>query len=184
MEDCSMNIIIAGPCGVGKSTISSLFAQKTGMEHLDFDELRATKNSLECSLRSLNIMECLSKELNSNSESFLLDIGGGTVFRLNTNNDERLKQVLQLKNKYSAKVVLLTAKQNILLKRYINTKTKGTLDKEQNTIYFNRLWSDWLTFEHPRWQECRDIIIDTSFLTVEGVIGQIEADLNQSTGLL
>jgi hypothetical protein len=88
-----------------------------------------------------------------------------------------------LKNKYSAKVVLLTANPNVLLERYMDTKTKGAIEKEQNAIYFNELWSDWLTFEQPHWQECRDITIDTSFLTVDDVIGQIEADLNMSTGL-
>jgi len=172
-----MNIIVAGPCGVGKSTTSCLFAQQAGMKYLDFDKLRATKNSLACSLRSLNIIECLSQELNSAFMSFLLDIGGGTVFRPNTNNDERLKQIYQLKKKYSAKVVILTANQDVLFERYINIETKGTVNKAQNTIYFNRLWSDWLIFEQPRWEECRDIIIDTSFLTIDGVIGQIEADL-------
>jgi shikimate kinase len=178
MEVCYMNIIIAGPCGVGKSTISSLLAQQTGMRYLDFDELRATKNSSACSLSSLNILECLSQELDNLSVSFLLDIGGGTVFRPNTNNDERLKQIQQLKNKYSAKVVILTAKKDVLFERYINTETKGKVDKEKNTIYFNRLWSDWLTFEQPRWQECHDINIDTSSLTVDGVIGQIKAGVN------
>ena len=175
---------IAGPCGVGKSAISSLFAQQTVLKYLDFDELRATKNSSACSLRGLNIMECLSQELDNFSVSFLLDIGGDTVFRQNTNNYGRLKQIQQLRNKYSAKVVILTAKKGVLFERYIKTEIKAIVDKEVNTIYFNRLRSDWLTFEQPRWQECQDINIDTSFLMVDGVIGQIKVDINMNMGLL
>lgn len=94
-----MNIIIAGPCGVGKSTIASMLAKKTGMKYLDFDEIRATKNDPPCSLSKINIIECLSHELRNASIRFILDIGGGTVFRQTTNNDEQLRQILRLKKR-------------------------------------------------------------------------------------
>ena len=169
-----MNIVVVGPSGVGKSTVSNLFAQQAGMRYLDFDKIRSTKNSLPCSLSRLNILECLSSELDSNSTGFVLDIGGGTVFRPNIDNDDRLRQILQLKNAYSAQVVMLTANQDILFERYINTKTKDASSKQQNSIYFNNLWSDWLTIEQPYWQLCVELTIDTTSLTAENTIEKIE----------
>jgi hypothetical protein len=82
-----INIIISGPCGVGKSAAAKRYALQTQMKYLDFDELRATdmerrKGEISpCSVSYLDLTKCLPPMLENISSNFVLDIGGDTVFR-------------------------------------------------------------------------------------------------------
>jgi len=169
-----MNIIIVGPCGVGKSKVSELFAREAGLIYLDFDKIRSTKKSLPCFLNELNILECLSPEINEASPGFVLDIGGGTVFQPKFDNDNRLEQIVLLKKTYFSKIVMLIANQNILFERYKNTK-KDISSKNQTQVCnnFKEMWNNWLVIEQPYWQRCAEKIIDTSAFNQSNTIEKI-----------
>jgi shikimate kinase len=170
-----MNIVIAGPCGVGKSTIAQLLAQKAGMVFLDFDDLRAVEMGRNdegyspCSVSKLNLKECLPSILDTCSTGFVLDIGGDTVFRLNANNDDRRDQVLWLRKTYSAQVVVLTAERENLFQRF-------TASKNRYTNEFETLWTDWKSTGEPYWRSCADQVVDTTHQSVGDTLRQIEGN--------
>ena len=139
-----MNIVVAGLCGVGKSTIAEFFARNVGTIYLDFDELRAIEmeemkdvSFSPCSASKLNLKECLPAKLEKISSSFISDIWGDTVFRRRANNEERLDQGRWLKEAYSVQIIILLAKKDILFARF-------TSGKPQNKSGFDELWLDWL----------------------------------------
>ena len=170
-----MNIVIAGPCGVGKSTIASSFAQKAGMVFLDFDDLRAVEMGRKregfspCSVSKLNLKECLPSILDTLSTGFVLDIGGDTVFRPNANNDDRRDQVLWLKKTYSAQKVILTAEREILFQRFTRSKNRDTSE-------YDTLWIDWKSIGEPYWRSCADLVVDTTHQSICNTIQQIEGN--------
>jgi hypothetical protein len=171
-----VNLILAGPCGIGKSTVAKSLANRIKIFHLDFDELRAInpKNGfLPISVGSFNLHKDLPPILDTIVENFIFDIGGDTLFRPSVDNNERLKQILWLKKTYSAQIVLLTGQKDILLKRFISIETRSEND-------FEELWKNWLDISEPCWRLCGDIFIDTSFLSIDDVVGKIEAILNRN----
>lgn len=168
-----MNLVFAGPCGVGKSTIARIYSRQANLVYLDFDEIRrihAQNTKVQkspFSLTYLNLKEIFQNIAPiPNSTKFLLDIGGDTVFRKNVDNPSRLKQVRWIKGNYSSRIIVLTATKEALLKRYIKTKKRT-----ENEFY--REWSDWLNIAEPYWRKCGDIFIDTSFLSVAEVVNKI-----------
>jgi shikimate kinase len=167
-----MNIVIAGPCGVGKSTVAQSFAQGNGLVFLDLDDIREEDNSKRkfgfspCSVSKLNLRECLPSFLNALAKEFVLDIGGDTVFRPNADNDERRQQVLWLKRSYSAFLVVLTARRERLLQRYSTGKNRDLSE-------FEVLWLDWKTIGEPNWFSCADAVIDTTYKTINESVDEI-----------
>ena len=159
-----MNLLISGPCGVGKSTVARILAQRTEKDYLDFDSLGITDmEKIQPRISSfspsgLNLIECLPPILNEISGEFILDIGGDNIFRPRVDNDKRLKHVLWLKEKYSIQIVILTATRNILCQRF-------NASRNQILSNFDILWGDWQIIGKPYWQKCADLIIDTSFHT-------------------
>ena len=113
--------------------------------------------------------------LNTTSTRFILDIGGDTVFRKNVDNDERLAQVIWLKDTYTTSIIVLTAKNEVLRGRFVSTKKRSEDE-------FDEIWKNWTDVAEPHWNKCGDIFIDTSYLTVDEIIGQIETYLNRSVG--
>ena len=152
-----MRMIIVGPCGIGKSTIAKLIAYHKKIECLDLDELKLTGqvNRLPCSISYLNLKECLKDILDRQSHGFVLDIGGGTVFRKDRDNTERLQQVLWLKQAYEAKIIVLFAQQQTVQRRFLSVKSRK-IDE------FTKVWEAWLKIEKPFWQQCADHFIDTT----------------------
>jgi cytidylate kinase len=167
------NVILAGPCGVGKSAVSELLTHKMGMRYLDFDTIRSSKNYPLCSLSKLNIIECLSSELNCNTRRFVLDIGGDTLFRKNADNNERIAQVMCLRETYAAVVIVLTANKDALQRRFVSTKNRTENE-------FDEIWRNWKDIAEPYWKKCGDIFIDTSFLTINETIGKIKTTLKDN----
>ena len=168
-----MNIAIAGPCGVGKSTIGAFFARKSGLAFLDFDELRASEMSRKksgfspCSVSKLDLRACLPPILGSLTTEFILDIGGETVFRPNVDNDERREQVVWLKNNYLVSIVVLTATPRILLQRFSASKNRGPTE-------FDELWTSWKSIGEPYWLSCADLVVDTTGKSAEDSVIEIE----------
>ena len=91
-------IILTGYMGSGKTTVASLLAEKTGLKHLDLDEIvekkaqftigEIFKNKGEIYFRKLE-HECL-KEAIASEENWVLSLGGGTPCYYN--NHELLKE--------------------------------------------------------------------------------------------
>jgi hypothetical protein len=165
-----MNVVVAGPCGVGKSTIAESFAQSVGIVYLDFDELRAIdmeerKGAFSpCSVSKLHLKECLPAKLDKISSSFILDFGGDTVFRDLVNNEDRLDQILWLKENYSVKIILfITTKEN-LSQRFVASK------KNRDLTEFERLWLDWQNIAELYWRRCADLIVDTTTLSIDDTV--------------
>ena len=158
-----MNIVISGPCGVGKTTVAKTLTYRTGMEHIDFDgrgiaDLEKRVNSPFASMW-LNLRECLPLLVKDKSKRFVLDFGFGNIFRSKVDNSERLDQVRWLKQEYSAQIVVLTAKKDIVQKRFNKLTNRYKFD------LFDKLWMDWLTYEKSNWRKCADLLIDTSSFT-------------------
>jgi shikimate kinase len=175
-----MKVIFVGPCGVGKSTVAKSFANRANIMCLDFDEIgildmQKRKGQISpFSSSRLNLMQSIPTLIsNPTSTEFVLDIGGGTVFLENADNNERLTQVLWLKETYTSPVVVLSATKDILLRRFVSTKKRSESE-------FGEIWKNWVDIAEPYWQKCGDIFIDTSFLTIDETIGQIETNLNRS----
>jgi len=165
-----INVVVAGPCGVGKSTIAEYFARSTGMTYLDFDELRGMDvkegkaiSPSPCSVSMLNLKDCLPTKLEKISSSFILDIGGDTVFRRSANNKERLDQIFWLKASYSVKIILLLAEKDVLFQRFVATK-------DRNESEFDEPWIDWKDVGEPYWRQCADLIIDTTSLMADDTV--------------
>jgi shikimate kinase len=174
-----VNLVIVGPCGVGKSTVAMSIARRANLSYLDFDALGLVDMQTRkfqfspFSVSKLNFRQCLPPLISSvTSAGFVLDIGGETVFRKNVDNHERLDQVLWLKETYTSFVIVLTASRNVLLNRFISAKNRSASE-------FDRIWDDWVNIAEPYWQKCGNIFVDTSFLAVDEIIVQIEAILNR-----
>ncbi len=174
-----MKVVIVGPCGVGKTTVAKILANRANVAYFDFDEigkldmLKRKGQVSPFSASRLNFMQSIPTIiLSTTSTKFVLDIGGDTVFRKNADNDERLAQVIWLKETYTSPITVLTAKKDVLQGRFISTKKRSKNE-------FDEIWKNWVDIAEPHWKNCGDIFIDTSFLTVDEVIGQIEANLNR-----
>ena len=172
-----MKVVLVGPCGVGKSTIAKLLANRADTPYFDFDEIgiqdmKKRKGQISpFSASGLNLMQSIPTIIpNTSSVRFVLDIGGDTVFRKNTDNDKRLAQVIWIKDTYTSPIIVLTAKKNVLQKRFVSTK-------KRNESEFDEIWQNWTDVAELHWKKCGDIFIDTSFLTIEETIRQIETIL-------
>lgn len=177
-----MKVVIVGPCGVGKSTVAKILANRANVTYLDFDEIgiqdmQKRKGQVSpFSASKLNFLQSIPTIiLSTTSSRFVLDIGGDTVFRKNADNDERLAQVIWLKKTYTSPITVLTAKEDVLQRRFVSTKKRSENE-------FGEIWKSWTDIAEPYWKKCGDIFIDTSYLTVDEIIMQIEANLNRSAG--
>jgi shikimate kinase len=167
-----MRLVICGPCGVGKSTIARALSNLTRTIYLDFDfqgivDMENRHGQISpFSVSALNFKDSIPLILNTPNQDFILDIGGDTVFRKNTDNEERLAQVFWLKTTYMAQIVVLTARKVILKSRFLSTRP-------HNRDEFEEVWSSWSNIAHRYWQQCGDIFIDTSDLTAADVIEEL-----------
>jgi shikimate kinase len=173
-----VNLVIVGPCGVGKSSVAKLYAIQQKIKYLDFDaiglkDMEEHRGKISpFSIMGLNFKLCLPKILDSINSKFILDIGGDNVFRFNVDNNERLAQIIWVKKTYSAQVIVLEAIKEILLNRFIDTK-------HRKEIEFEQIWKNWQDIANFYWGQCGDIFIDTSFLSIEDTLNQIDLILTR-----
>lgn len=172
-----MNVLLVGPCGVGKSVVGKSFANRAQLKYLDFDALgiedmkkrKAGKSPF--SRTGLNFRQSIPIIMDATIRGHVLDIGGSTVFYANADNNERLEQVLWVKETYAAQIIVLTATKDTLANRFISDESRRITD-------FDAIWDEWSNIAEPYWRQCGDEFIDTSFLTVNDVTTQIEIIMN------
>lgn len=141
------------------------------MVALEFDALRLEYlNKPEFQLSTLNLLRCLPTLRTLAPEGFILDMGGDTLFRPDTDNDARLANINGFKAACAAAVVLLAATKAVVLTRYVSVK--GGIQSA-----FEADWTHWQRFGAPRWKECADIALDTSSLDPIQVAAEIELRL-------
>jgi len=115
-------------------------------------------NNSPCSVSFLNLKVCIPRILEKNNRGFILDIGGDTVFRENSNNQERLEDINWIKEKYSAILVLLNSNKSSLQQRFLSSKNRKNNE-------FENIWGNWQNIEKYYWIQCADHIIDTNYKT-------------------
>jgi len=156
-----MIIILAGPCGVGKSTIAPRVAKKKNIACVEFDEVKKAYPNEICFWSSrLNLQKCLSIILMNQAGDFILDIGGDTVFRNGVDNEHRLQELFCLKKNIGLKIIVLVASEDILQSRYYQSpKSKFSQGKYPYGI--------WKKDAEVYWFQCADKVIDTTLLSID-----------------
>ena len=153
--------LIAGPCGIGKTTLGKLLSQKLNIRFIDHDEMKGRVNlsPSPCSASRLRLDDCLREilDLEGHPNAFVFAIGGDSIFRPSADNNDRLVQLLHAKEKYGFIVSVLTAEKNILKHRFL--QIKGRKEHE-----FPEIWENWKNVEEPNWEKCADCFVETSEL--------------------
>lgn len=168
-----VNFILAGSCGVGKSVVGKYLANHAKLKYLDFDALgikdmeERKGGTSPFSRTGLNFRQSIPMIMDTSIDGYVLDIGGSTVFHEKADNNERLAQVIWLKNTYLARVIVLTATKETLANRFISDESRDKFD-------FDAIWDEWINIAEPYWRQCGDVFVDTSFLTISDVITKIE----------
>ena len=154
-------ILIAGPCGVGKTTVSRILAEKLNFSFIDHDEMKekTSQSPFPCSVSKLDLDVCLSKslELTGNPDAFIFAVGGDSVFHVNIDNKDRLMQLLFVKEKFCLTILLMVAERSVLESRF---------HKVSGRSGFSAVWDNWQNIERQYWEKSADIIIDTSNLVI------------------
>ncbi|MDT0295095.1 shikimate kinase [Mesonia ostreae] len=172
-----MKIVLCGYMGSGKSKVGCLLANKLSLKNLDLDEV-IEKNE------HMSVAEIFSRKseiyfrkkenevlklLLSNSESFILSLGGGTPCY--ANNLELLK-----KNK-EVKLFYLKADVNVLSDRlYKEIETRPLIQSQKNKEDLNDFIRKHL-FERQFYYMQSDVIIDVTELTIEETANLIQQKL-------
>lgn len=153
--DKKVRILLSGPCSVGKTLVArEMVSRCPDIEHIEHDSLKRS-DGFRCMPSDFDADSCFSPSLKSCKRGFVIDLGGDTVFRSRANNEDRLKQMKAFKEKHDVTLVLLTAKYDVLLNRFVGSK-------DRNKDEFKDVWHNWKSIEEPYWRQCADIVIDTS----------------------
>jgi hypothetical protein len=157
LSGSQIRIVLVGACGVGKSEAAREIGRlRRAVQVIEHDALKhSTKQASPCSVSAFDLFACFSSHIVS-TEQFVLDMGGGVIFRSGIDNEARLQDVLRFKRQFSVKVVMLTARRDVVLERYL--QFPGSFEK-----YFERAWCEWVEIEGPFWEKCVDFSpLDTS----------------------
>lgn len=154
-------ILIAGPCGVGKSTVSELIASETGFPLENLDDARRKYESTDPYFRlSFFDLQACVRKLAPNGRA-VIDIGGDTMFRTGAaaldNLDMYRDQVEKLKAASGCAVIVLDAPEAVLRSRFQSCKP-------QRATWFDAALTAWATAK-PYWEELADFVIDTDAST-------------------
>ena len=142
----SNQLLLAGPAGVGKSTLAHSLYKRFNITHVNHERMRPDEDfSHPCTLHQFDPYGCFRDHI-SLKEQFVIDIAAGTVFREDKNNEATLNRMLDFKRDYDLTIVVLLADRTIVQEQYRN---KGSLTN------FNRAWGEWEA-AYPWWQKCLD----------------------------
>jgi hypothetical protein len=160
-KETFVGFLLSGPCGVGKTTLGMRLATKMNAACIDHDEIKGEVSASfsACSVARLDLHQCLLKglELHGHPKRFIFALGGDSIFRPGAENLNRLDQVYAVKDRFGLIVVVLTAEEGELKRRFLLTKSR-------NPEEFKVIWNNWLNIELPFWMCCGDYFIDTSDL--------------------
>lgn len=146
-EQEPVRLILAGPCGVGKTTAGKAISLlRKDIKIVEQDLLKSGFSP--CSISKFDFFSCFSPQI-ENVEQFLIDIGGGLVFRPGSDNDTRLENVLKFKKHFSVKTLVLTSSRKRVRDQYL--KFPGSIEK-----YFDNDWENWINTESHFWNKCVD----------------------------
>ncbi len=147
IDEDSIRLLLAGPAGVGKSTHAQAMFGNFGISHISHDlEKQGKPKSSPCKLHQFDPYGCFSDAISSKKQ-FVIDIGAGTVFRKDKEeNEARLKRMLDFKHEYNLKIVVLIADRTVVRKQFLK---KG--DHQQ----FINACDEW-KIAYPWWQKCLD----------------------------
>lgn len=165
-----MRILLAGPCGVGKSKAARMIAaHRPATPVLDVDALRFLPDGITvapgCALSHFDIELCLGQQLDAVGTDFVIDLGGDTLFRSCADNNARLDQLRNFKLARGIHVVLLCASESVALRRFLSCKGR-TPDM------FAPQWNEWRDVAAPYWHACADSVIETDNLDLNSESGQ------------
>lgn len=139
-------LLLAGPAGVGKTTLACEVAKKYNLAHIDHDRLKVSNN--RCTLHDFDPFDCFSNTI-SPQEQFVIDIGAGTVFRGDKNNSERLDLMNAFKRHFGLTIVVLTADRAVVRERFL--RKKGSPPESE----FDNTWALW-EVARTWWMKCAD----------------------------
>ena len=175
-----MRLLLSGPCGVGKSSAAALIvAHVAGSRHLDLDALRVGTDGISllpgCSVSSLDLEVCVGAEVDACGNHIVLDIGGDTVFRRGSvDNESRLAQLLAFKKAHDLEAVLLDASREATRSRFLSCKSRRPDE-------FDEPWNDWTEVSRPYWVRAADRVVSTDDIVI-GVAAQEEQLIRRILG--
>ena len=152
VQDQPVRIILAGPAGIGKTYLASKMVKlNTQIKHVEHDKLNKT---FECSIRDFDLEKCFGPEI-SNVDSFVIDVGGGHIFRKKANNNLNLKSIIDFKLRHNIKIILLHASRDVIKARYFK-------HPDSHSDGFDLDWETWFEVGLPNWKQCSDHEFDVS----------------------
>jgi hypothetical protein len=157
-NDPSPRMIIAGPCGSGKTYLSALIIQRLpSVQHIERDVIDRPIGVRQdpCSIGFLNLNDCFRDSISSAIGGYIIDMGGASIFRRSADNEERLSQLSKFKRDNEISVILLTPTKAVLKSRFVGSKNREAEE-------FEDIWASWKSVEEPYWAKCADLIIPIS----------------------
>ncbi|HHT64370.1 MAG: shikimate kinase [Bacillota bacterium] len=154
------NVVLIGFMGTGKSAIGRVVAKILGYQFVDTDQMveEITGLTINQIFRKYGEIRFRSEEslvINKliGKDNLVVATGGGMT--LNEANAEKLKKL--------GKIVLLTARPEIILERVSRKNTRPLLAKGKNLDNINKLIAE----RKESYIRCADIIFDTSGRNIE-----------------
>jgi shikimate kinase len=165
------NIILCGFMATGKSSVGRQLAAKTGFEFLDMDSLIEAEAGMNITQifetqgePAFRAMESRMIERVAERTECVVATGGGAI--VNPANLQKLKSC--------GVVVTLAADADAILRRAANDDTRPLLRVNDRLERIQTL----LKQREPFYSQA-DIVLDTSSLTVEGVVNELMARLRK-----
>lgn len=157
------NIVLVGMMGAGKTTLGKVLSKRTGMTHIDLDQLIESMEGVaikdlfsikgEAYFRTLET-KCLNRLLGKSD--LILSTGGGIVLR--AENLSLMKAI--------GKVVFLNASPECLKMRLANEET-------QRPVLKNNSLRALCMVREPLYRGASDVIVSVDALGVEDIATQI-----------
>ena len=162
----SLNIVIIGFMGTGKSTVSDCLEKMTVMEKIDSDSYIVERYGMEISDIFEKYGENHFRELETEAvaeiaskESVIVSCGGGVPLR--EKNAELLKA--------NGVVVLLKAGPKVILERVKDSDSRPILNNNMNADFIKSLMDK----RADKYNSAADIIVDTDNKSVKEVCDEI-----------
>ena len=153
VHDQPIRIILAGHAGIGKTSLArNLVKLNAQIKHVELDQL--SKKNLKCSISCFDLVKCFGPEI-SNVDSFVIDVGGGHIFRKKANNKLNLKSIIDFKLRHNIKIILLHASRDVIKARYFK-------HPDSHSDGFDLDWETWFEVGLPNWKQCCDYEFDVS----------------------